>query len=232
MRGRAIATRIGGIEAVDVGQQDQLVGLCHLGDPRREAIVVAETDLGGRHGVVLVDHRNAAETEQRVQGGARVEVAAAVLGVVQRQQQLRGGQALGGERLAPGLGQADLADSGGGLLLFQAEPSLVQAERASGERDGTGRDHDHIDTARAERGDIGGDALEPGGAGAGFVPIDHQGAADLHHHALGGGEGGNHAASNTPPPLAGGGWGEGAASVGRDPLPPTPSRRGRGSFSG
>ena len=92
VRGGRIAPRVGGVEAVDVGQQHQLVGLDHLGDARGQAVVVAEADLGGRHGVVLVDHRDAAEAEQRVQRGARVEVAAAVLGVVQRQQQLRGGQ--------------------------------------------------------------------------------------------------------------------------------------------
>ena len=103
----------------------------HLGDARGQAVVVAEADLGGRDGVVLVDHRNAAEAEQRGQGGARVEVAAAVLGVVQRQQQLGGGEALRGQRLAPGLRQADLADGGGGLLLLQPQARL-RAGRARG----------------------------------------------------------------------------------------------------
>ena len=83
--------------------------------------------------VVLVDHRDAAEAEQRVERGARVEVAAAVLGVVQRQQQLRGGEALGGQRLAPGLREADLADRGGGLLFLQPQ-ARAGAARASGAR--------------------------------------------------------------------------------------------------
>src|SRR5579863_2538180 len=34
--------------------------------------------------------------------------------------------------------------------------------------------------------------------------------------------------TRTPPPLAGGGWGEGAQGVWHGPLPPTPSRKGRG----
>ena len=34
----------------------------------------------------------------------------------------------------------------------------------------------------------------------------------------------------SPPPLAGGGWGEGALAL-RGPLPPTPSRKGRGRIS-
>ena len=129
--GGVIPAGVRGVEAVDVREQDQLVGLHHLGDPRGQAVVVAETDLRGRHCVVLVDHRDAAEAEQGVQCGAGVEVAAAVLGVVERQQQLGRGEALGGERLAPGLGQADLADGGGGLLLLQAEAVLVQAERTA-----------------------------------------------------------------------------------------------------
>ena len=187
-----IAPRIGGVEAVDVGQQHKLVGLHHLGDARGEAVVVAETDLRGRHGVVLVDHRDAAEAEQGVQRGARVEVAAAVLRVVQRQQQLRGGQALGGQCLAPGLRQADLADRGRGLLFLQPEAALLQAERAACQRDGAGGDHDDVDTARPQGGDVGGHAVEPGGAGRGFVLVHHQGAADLHHQALGRGERGDH----------------------------------------
>ncbi len=122
--GRRVAPRVGGVEAVDVGEQDQLIGLHHLGDARGQAVIVAEADFGGGDRVVLVDHRDAAEAEQRVQRGAGVQVAAAVLGVVQRQQQLRGGQAVGGQRLGPGLGQADLADRGGGLLFLQPQPRL------------------------------------------------------------------------------------------------------------
>ena len=40
-------SRIGGVEAVDVGQQDQLIGLHHLGHARGEAVVVAEADFRG-----------------------------------------------------------------------------------------------------------------------------------------------------------------------------------------
>src|SRR5215472_15506068 len=34
--------------------------------------------------------------------------------------------------------------------------------------------------------------------------------------------------NNSPPPLAGGGWGEGAVPHASRPLPPAPSRKGRG----
>ena len=181
----------------------------------------------GGHRVVLVDHRDAAEAEQRVQRGARVEVAAAVLGVVQRQQQLRGGQALGGERLAPGLGQADLADRGGGLLFLQAQPTLVQAKRAARQRDGAGGHHDHVGAAGAERGDVGGHALEPGGAGRGLVRVDHQRAADLHHQALGRGrrDGGRGCTQYSPSPCGRGLGGGGCRICAPSPQPP-PARGG------
>ena len=59
-----IAPWIGGVQAVDVGQQHELVGLHHLGHARGESIIVTEADLGSRHGVVLVDHRDAAEVSR------------------------------------------------------------------------------------------------------------------------------------------------------------------------
>ena len=63
--------------------------LDHLRDARGQAVVVAEADLGGRDRVVLVDHGDGAEGEQLFERGARVEVAAALLGVVGREQDLR-----------------------------------------------------------------------------------------------------------------------------------------------
>ena len=60
-----VQARIGGVQAVDVGQQDQLVGGDQHRDLRREEVVVAEGDLIGRGRVVLVDHRQHPPLEQR-----------------------------------------------------------------------------------------------------------------------------------------------------------------------
>ena len=49
-----------GVEPVDVGEQHQAVGADHGGDARRQPVVVAVADLGGRHRVVLVDDRHRA----------------------------------------------------------------------------------------------------------------------------------------------------------------------------
>ena len=60
---------------------------------------------------------------------------------------------------------------------------------------------------------------------------DGLGAATVAREALGEtvSEAGGEVVENTPPPLAGGGWGRGTQPHRRRPLPPTPSRKGRGS---
>ena len=62
---------------------------------------------------------------------ARVEVAAALLGVVERQQDLRDGDAVPRQRLLIGMGEPDLAGGGGGLLLLELERAAGQAEMAA-----------------------------------------------------------------------------------------------------
>src|SRR5580700_9316326 len=51
--------------------------------PGGESVVVAVTDLAGRHRVVLVDHRHRAELQQFLDGRARVEITPPFLGVAQ-----------------------------------------------------------------------------------------------------------------------------------------------------
>ena len=77
-----------GVEPVDVGEQHQQVGAHHGRDARGQPVIVAIADLGGRDRVVLVDDRHRLHLEQRRDGGARVEIAAALLGVAERHQDL------------------------------------------------------------------------------------------------------------------------------------------------
>ena len=83
---RAVGSRLGSAvyRPDDVRQQQQAVGARHLRDPRREPVVVAVADLGGRHRVVFVDDRQRAELEQLGQRGARIEIAAPALAVFER----------------------------------------------------------------------------------------------------------------------------------------------------
>ena len=126
-------------------------------DPRGQAVIVAEADFRRRHGVVLVDDGDAAQAEQGLQRRARVQVAAAVLGVVRRQQQLRGGQPVRRQRLAPGLRQPDLPDRRRRLLFLQPQPRLPSARGRDGRARWRRRDHDHLDAARPQGRDVGGD---------------------------------------------------------------------------
>ena len=131
-RALGIAARIGGVEAVDVGQQHQHVGADHLRDARRQPVVVAEADFGRGDRVVLVDHRHGAQRQQLREGGAGVEVAAALLGVVRGQQDLRHGDAVARQRFLVGVRQADLAGRGRGLLLLQPQGAAAQPEMRGG----------------------------------------------------------------------------------------------------
>ena len=125
--GACVALRRLVVEPVDVGQQHQEIGAHHGGDARGEPVVVAVADLGGRDRVVLVDHRHAAPFQQLGDGRARVEIAAALFGVAERDQHLAGGDAVRAERLRPGARQRDLADRGGGLAVLELERTAPAA---------------------------------------------------------------------------------------------------------
>ena len=84
-------TRVGGVEAVDVGGNEQRVRVDQRGDHGGEVVVVAELQFVHGDGVVLVDHRQRAQRQQFLQRGTRIEVAAAVAQVVMGQQDLRHG---------------------------------------------------------------------------------------------------------------------------------------------
>ena len=155
-----------GVEAVDVGEQDQEIGAHHGGDAGGKAVVVAVADLGGGDGVVLVDHRHGAELEQGGDGRAGVEVAAALLGVAGGEQDLPGGDADLAQHLGVGAGERDLADGGGGLALLELERPGRQGKHAAAERDGAGGDHQNVAAAGGEAADVLGQRLQPGGPAA------------------------------------------------------------------
>jgi len=113
-RRTGLAVRIGAVQPLDVRQQHQAVRARHLRDARGQAIIVAVADLGGGHRVVLVDHRQRAEREERFEGGARVQVAAAALAVLESEQHLRHSHIAPLEQLLVGMREPDLSHRGGG----------------------------------------------------------------------------------------------------------------------
>ena len=156
-------TRVRGIEPVDIRQQHQKVGADHRRHTGGQPVIVAEADFGCRHRVVLVDNRHRAELEKRAHRGARVQVPAAGLGVLRRQQDLRHTDAMRRQRLAPGMRQRDLAGGGGGLFFLERQLAAVDAKLAPAERDRPARDDDDILAGLAQHGDIAGDTGKPGG---------------------------------------------------------------------
>ena len=80
--GRGIPPGIAGVEPVDVGEEDQEIGVDEVGDEGGEIVVVANLNLVHRHRVVLVDngqHPEVHEGEERI---ARVEIAPAIRDVL------------------------------------------------------------------------------------------------------------------------------------------------------
>ncbi len=179
MGGRGILARIGRIQPVDVGQQDQRLGAHQLRGARRQAVIVAVADLFGDHRVVLVDDRHAAQGKQGLDGGARVQPASALFGVLARQQHLGGLQPHRREGLVPGGHQARLAGGGGGLFLVQFQTLAGQAEVTAAQRPGARRHHHDGAAFRHQGGDVARQPFQPGGIGRAAGRVDDQGRAHL-----------------------------------------------------
>ncbi len=183
-----VARWIGGVQTIDVGEQHEAVGARHLGDARREPVVVAVADLGGRHGVVLVDDRDRAELEQRIERAARIQVAAPLFGVAEGQQHLRDRAVVLLEHFLPRVRETNLADGRRGLAFLELELAGREPELAPAERDGAGGDDHDFLPAGTHRRDVRGERLEPCAIDAARRFLDEQRRSDLHYDPLGTGE--------------------------------------------
>ena len=117
-------------------------------------------------------------------------MAAPVFGIVEGEQDLGHGDAVAGEGLLIGMGEADLAGGGRGLLLLQPQRAGGEAEMAPADGDGAGGDEDHLLPLGAERGHVVGQGVEPAPADVAALVVDQQGRADLDHDPLGAGQAG------------------------------------------
>ena len=171
------------VEAVDVGQEHQQVGARHRGDTGGQPVVVAVADLVGGDRVVLVDHRHRAPFQELVDGGARVEIAPPLLGVLQGHQHLPGGDAVAAEHLRPGAGERDLPDRRRGLAVLELERPRRQPEHGTAERDRPGRDHQQVALVARQRGDVLRKRCQPIMMEPSALAVDQERGADLHHNA-------------------------------------------------
>jgi hypothetical protein len=103
------------VEALGVGQEHQETGPRQVGHEGGEPVVVAETDLVGGDGVVLIDDRQRPQRQQPVQSVTGVEVVRAMHEVVARQEHLGGDEAVLGQPARVEREQAALSHGGRGL---------------------------------------------------------------------------------------------------------------------
>ena len=129
---------VGGVQAVDVRQEDEHIGVdapCHDGG---ECIVVADDDLVGGDGVVLVDDGQCPQLQQTVQGVGKVETPGIVGSIVAGDQQLGNRVVVLAEQLVVCIHQLTLTHSGGGLFGQDVFRPLPQSQLAHAHADGAG----------------------------------------------------------------------------------------------
>ena len=170
---------IGRVQAVNVGEQHQAIGARHLRHARGQPIVVAVADLGRGNRVVLVDDRDRAETQQRRERIARIQVTPPHFGIAERQQHLCNREVMLLEHFLPRVREANLPDRGRGLAFLQLEFPGSQAELTAPERDRPGGNQHDLLAALAQRGDIRRQRLEPGAVQPPRRTLHEQRRADL-----------------------------------------------------
>ena len=127
MFGAGAVGRIGGIEAINVGEDHAGVGADHLGDPRGEAVIVAKANFFGSDRVVFVDHRDDTQLQQRLDGGTSIEITPAVFGVLGGEQNLRHLHVVAGQRVLPGMGQPHLPGRRRSLAFLEPQSAVARS---------------------------------------------------------------------------------------------------------
>ena len=179
--------RVLGVQRVHVREQQQDVGLDQVRGQRRDAVVVAELDLLGGHGVVLIDDRQHAQVQEPLDLAVRVLVVMPLHEVLGGDQDLAHLDVVAGQRVDVPADQQALAHGGGGLLGGQLLGALVEAQRRQTGRDRAGGDVDDLLAALlllAQRGD---DALDRGLVDR-VLDAGQRRRADLHDDPLGPGD--------------------------------------------
>jgi hypothetical protein len=162
--GAGIDARVGGVEPVHVGQEHEQLGTeehRHLGG---EEVVVPERDLVGGRRVVLVDHRHDAPAEQGLERPARVEVVRAGAHVEEREQDLRGRDALLAQQVVVGAVEPALPHRAGRLELRDLVGAHGEVQQMHAARDGAGRHDDDVHPRAVQAGNLLADPRDHGQA--------------------------------------------------------------------
>ena len=143
--GIRVGARVRGEEPLLVGQQDQQIRIRQDGGAGGEVVVVPHLDLGGGHGVVLVDHGDDAVIEQGAQGVTGIEVTFPVLQIGAGQQHLADVQTIEVEQVLPNPDQLGLTDCRQHLLVGQGRRQRRVSQMLTSSGDGArGHQHDTV----------------------------------------------------------------------------------------
>ena len=140
------------VERVDIRQQHEQIGVHQARHQCGEAVVVAEPDLVGRDGVVLVDDGQDAQPHQPLHGALRVAAVLLVGEVAGGEQHLPGDDAVAVEAFLVTEDEHVLADRRGRLLGGQVGGSTDQLQIGQSGGDGAGGHQDDFGAARVRRG--------------------------------------------------------------------------------
>ena len=141
-----ILVGIGGIQTVDVRQQNQQVGLYGLGHLGGQGVVVTDDDFLGGYGVVFVDDGQSTQLQQTVQGVGKILMTGLVDHVVVGNQQLCHGMVILAEELVIDIHQFTLTHGSGCLLGGDILGTLPQTQLAHTHADGAGGYQNHFVT--------------------------------------------------------------------------------------
>ena len=183
-----VRSRIGRVQAVDIGQQHQAIRAHHLGHSGREPVVVAIANFRRRHGVVLVDHGDCTQCKQRAERAAGIQVSTPLLGIPQSKQYLGHRDLVRLQQFLVGVGETNLSNGGGGLTLLELELRAGQTQLPPPERNRAGGHQDHVLAPLAQARDVGGQLLQPRTIEPPLRTIDQQRGAHLDDDALGFGQ--------------------------------------------
>ena len=171
-----VAARIGSKQACLIGQQDQQIGISQDGGTSREVVVVPHLDLGGCHGVVLVDDGNDAMIEQGSQRIASVEVTLPVLQIGAGQQHLTDMQPIEVEQVLPYPDELGLAYRRQHLLVGQSRRQRRVTQMFTPGGNGPRGDHHDSMAVTMQGGTLSDQLHHVGTVKLGRSPCEHAGA--------------------------------------------------------
>ena len=177
-----VDARIGIVQPVDVGKDDQQIGAGGAGHQGRQRVVVAELEFVHGDRVVFVDHGNHVHVGKSVHGVAQIEIARAVVEADASQQDLCGRAAVLGEKFFVHLHQQPLPHRRQRLLDRQAGGFCGVTEAPHAGADRSRRNEQHVGTAVVK---VGQSAAKPAHAlDIDFsVTVRDRARADFDHYA-------------------------------------------------